>query len=78
MKLNIIGSTNRDALFPVVHDSSKPWNTFADIDWQPRGLCQKIGQSMQPAQNLTLQTGVSVTGEVSSTEPEVGFGEIAI
>ena len=41
MKLNIIGPTNRDALFLVVHDSSKPWNTFTDIDWQPKDLCQK-------------------------------------
>jgi len=39
MKLNIIGSAKRDALFLVVHDSSKPWNTF--VDWQPKGLCQK-------------------------------------
>ncbi len=39
MKLNIIGPAKRDALFLVVHDSSKPWNTF--LDWQPKGLCQK-------------------------------------
>jgi hypothetical protein len=38
MKLNIIGPAKRDALFLVVHDSSKPWNTF--VDWQPKGLCQ--------------------------------------
>ncbi len=39
MKLNIIGPAKRDALFLVVHDSSKPWITF--LDWQPKGLCQK-------------------------------------
>jgi quercetin dioxygenase-like cupin family protein len=39
MKLNIIGPAKRDALFLVVHDSSKSWNTF--VDWQPKGLCQK-------------------------------------
>jgi hypothetical protein len=39
MKLNIIGPAKRDALFLVVHDSSKPWNTF--LDWQPKGLCQE-------------------------------------
>ena len=39
MKLTVIGPAKRDALFLVVHDSSKPWNTF--VDWQPKGLCQK-------------------------------------
>jgi hypothetical protein len=39
MKLYIIGPTKRDALFLVVHDSSKPWNTF--LDWQPKGFCKK-------------------------------------
>jgi quercetin dioxygenase-like cupin family protein len=39
MKLNIVGPAKRDALFLVVHDSSKSWNTF--LDWQPKGLCQK-------------------------------------
>jgi hypothetical protein len=39
MKLNIIGPAKRDALFLIVHDSSKPWNTW--LDWQPKGLCQK-------------------------------------
>jgi quercetin dioxygenase-like cupin family protein len=39
MKLNIVGSAKRDALFLVVHDSSKSWNTF--VDWQPKGLCQE-------------------------------------
>ena len=39
MKLNIVGSGKRDALFLIVHDSSKPFNTF--VDWQPKGLCQK-------------------------------------
>jgi quercetin dioxygenase-like cupin family protein len=39
MKLNIFGTTKRDALFVVVHDSSKSWNTF--VDWQPKGLCQR-------------------------------------
>jgi quercetin dioxygenase-like cupin family protein len=39
MKLNIIGPTKRDALFLIVHDSSKAWNTW--LDWQPKGLCQK-------------------------------------
>jgi len=39
MKLNIIGPAKRDALFLIVHDSSKPWNTW--LEWQPKGLCQK-------------------------------------
>jgi len=39
MKLNIIGPEKRDALFLIVHDSSKPFNTF--LDWSPKGLCQK-------------------------------------
>jgi quercetin dioxygenase-like cupin family protein len=39
MKLNITGPAKRDALFLIVHDSSKPWNTF--VDWQPKGFCQK-------------------------------------
>jgi quercetin dioxygenase-like cupin family protein len=39
MKLNIAGPGKRDALFLVVHDSSKPFNTF--LDWNPKGLCQK-------------------------------------
>jgi len=39
MKLNIVGPGKRDALFLVVHDSSKPFNTF--LDWNPKGLCQK-------------------------------------
>jgi len=39
MKLNIVGPGNRDALFLIVHDSSKPFNTF--LDWNPQGLCQK-------------------------------------
>jgi len=39
MKLNIIGPGKRDALFLIVHDSSKPFNTF--LDWNPKGLCQK-------------------------------------
>jgi quercetin dioxygenase-like cupin family protein len=39
MKLNILGPGKRDALFLVVHDSSKPFNTF--LDWNPKGLCQK-------------------------------------
>ena len=39
MKLNIIGPAKRDALFLVVHDSSKPWNTF--IDWHPKGFCRE-------------------------------------
>jgi hypothetical protein len=39
MKLNVVGPGKRDALFLVVHDSSKPWNTF--VDWKPKGLCQK-------------------------------------
>jgi quercetin dioxygenase-like cupin family protein len=37
MKLNIIGPAKGDALFLVVHDFSKPWNTF--VDWQPSYLC---------------------------------------
>jgi quercetin dioxygenase-like cupin family protein len=39
MKLNIVGPGKRDALFLIVHDSSKPFNTF--LDWSARGLCQK-------------------------------------
>ena len=39
MKLNIVGPGKRDALFLVIHDSSKPFNTF--LDWNPKGLCQK-------------------------------------
>ncbi len=39
MMLNITGKSKRDALFMVVHDLARPWNTFAD--WQPKGLCQK-------------------------------------
>jgi quercetin dioxygenase-like cupin family protein len=39
MKLNIVGPEKRDSLFVIVHDSSKPFNTF--LDWQPQGLCQK-------------------------------------
>jgi len=39
MKLNIVGPGKRDALFLIVHDSSKPFNTF--LDWNPEGLCQK-------------------------------------
>src|SRR5215472_16141181 len=38
MKLNIVGPGKRHALFLVIHDSSKPFNTF--IDWNPKGLCQ--------------------------------------
>lgn len=39
MKLNIVGPGKRDALFLIVHDSSKPFNTF--LNWSPKGLCQK-------------------------------------
>jgi quercetin dioxygenase-like cupin family protein len=39
MKLNILGPGKRDALFIIVHDSSKPATTF--VDWEPIGLCQK-------------------------------------
>ena len=39
MKLNMIGPGKRDALFIIVHDSSKPTTTF--LDWKPKGLCQK-------------------------------------
>jgi quercetin dioxygenase-like cupin family protein len=39
MRLNIIGPGKRDALFLIVHDSSKPFNTF--LDWQSNGLCKK-------------------------------------
>lgn len=38
MALHVTGSAKRDAIFLVVHDSSKPWNT--PLDWQPKGLCQ--------------------------------------
>lgn len=39
MKLNIVGPGKRDALFLIVHDSSKPFNTF--LEWHFKGLCQK-------------------------------------
>jgi quercetin dioxygenase-like cupin family protein len=39
MKLNIMGKSKRDALFIVVHDAARSWNTWSD--WQPKGLCQK-------------------------------------
>jgi uncharacterized protein (TIGR02246 family) len=39
MNLNIVGPGKRDALFLIVHDSSKPFNTF--LEWQSEGLCQK-------------------------------------
>jgi hypothetical protein len=39
MALHVIGPAKRDAIFIVVHDSSKPWNTF--VDWRPKGLCQQ-------------------------------------
>jgi quercetin dioxygenase-like cupin family protein len=39
MRLNIIGPAKRDALFLIVHDSSKPFNTF--LEWQSNGLCKK-------------------------------------
>lgn len=38
MQLNITGASKRDALFMIVHDSSKPWGTVSD--WQPKGLCR--------------------------------------
>jgi hypothetical protein len=38
MQLNITGSAKRDALFMIVHDSSKPWGMVSD--WQPKGLCR--------------------------------------
>ena len=39
MRLNITGPGKRDALFLIVHDSSKPFNTF--LDWPSNGLCRK-------------------------------------
>jgi quercetin dioxygenase-like cupin family protein len=39
MRLNIVGSGRRHALFLVVHDSSKPWNTM--LNWQSDGLCER-------------------------------------
>jgi quercetin dioxygenase-like cupin family protein len=39
MKLNMIGPGKRDALFIIVHDSSKPATTF--VGWQPKGICEK-------------------------------------
>jgi quercetin dioxygenase-like cupin family protein len=39
MKLNMVGPGKRDALFIIVHDSSKPATTF--VDWQPKSVCQK-------------------------------------
>jgi mannose-6-phosphate isomerase-like protein (cupin superfamily) len=39
MQLNITGSSNREALFAIVHDASKPATTVSE--WQPKGLCQK-------------------------------------
>jgi quercetin dioxygenase-like cupin family protein len=38
MQLNITGSSKRDALFMIVHDSAKPWGMVSD--WQPKGLCR--------------------------------------
>ena len=40
MKFNIVSPGKPDALFLIVHDASKPFNTFV-LDWQPKGLCQK-------------------------------------
>jgi len=39
MQLNITGTSNRDALFVIVHDASKPATSVSD--WQPKGSCQK-------------------------------------
>jgi hypothetical protein len=38
MQLNIADSGNREALFAIVHDASKPATTVSS--WQPKGLCQ--------------------------------------
>ncbi|GAC1650005.1 MAG: hypothetical protein NVS4B3_08060 [Gemmatimonadaceae bacterium] len=40
MKLVVLGHTARRALFVVVHDASRPWNTAVD-SWQPIGSCTR-------------------------------------
>jgi len=39
MQLNITGTGNREALFAIVHDATKPATTVSD--WQPKGDWQK-------------------------------------
>jgi mannose-6-phosphate isomerase-like protein (cupin superfamily) len=39
MQLNIAGTTNREALFAIVHDATKPATTVSA--WQPTGACQQ-------------------------------------
>jgi len=39
MQLNIAGTGNREALFAIVHDATKPATTMSD--WQPSGNCQQ-------------------------------------
>lgn len=38
MQLNIAGTENREALFAILHDASKPATTISD--WQPKGGCR--------------------------------------
>ncbi len=39
MQLNITSSGNREALFAIVHDASKPATTVSD--WTPKGICRR-------------------------------------
>jgi len=39
MMLNIMGKSKRDALFVIIHDSARPWNTY--VNWHPQGLCNQ-------------------------------------
>lgn len=39
MNLNVVGPGKRDALFLIVHDSTKPFNTF--LEWHSEGRCLK-------------------------------------
>ena len=36
---NITSSGNREALFAIVHDASKPATTVSD--WTPKGICRR-------------------------------------
>jgi hypothetical protein len=40
MQLNIMGSSKRDGLFVIIHDSTKP--TVSPSDWQPKGICGRL------------------------------------
>jgi len=39
MRLSNPGSTTRRALFIVIHDASRPWNSSSD--WKPSGACER-------------------------------------